>query len=284
MVTPVKYFGSKAKLSIEMLKIIPKHKTYVEVFGGSAALLFAKNPSEHEVYNDLNDNLVTLFRVLRDDDLSKQLYNKLNLTLYSRTDFKSAQDMINNKRYKTDVEHAWATFVSYNQATNGKGPSRKPGWAHGKEFDVNVFYSRVELIDKMHDRLKNVQVECEDWKKVLATYDSEDTFFYMDPPYVMNTRVGGKAYEVEFEYERFEHKQIIAYASDAKGMVFLSGYNNSIYNELLNRGWGKVQYEQQITADVKGNKEDRTEVIWYKPGNLLEEKKSTQLSFFDVQE
>ena len=90
--SPVRWYGGKGNMVKKLLKLIPEHKIYVEVFGGGASLLFAKEPSPIEIYNDIDEGLVNFFRVLRDPEKFGKFYAKAVLTPYSRAEFYYCRD------------------------------------------------------------------------------------------------------------------------------------------------------------------------------------------------
>lgn len=266
MITPIQYVGSKAKLARLLVPMIPRHKSYVEVFGGSGALLFTKSPSRFEVYNDINKHLVTLFRVIRDEDKSRELYTMLVGTMYSREEHDLAARMLFENSYADDVEHAWATFVKYNQSFGGIGLDDKGSWSFGKGHPTGAYWNRVDDIEKMAKRLRTVQIENDTWQEIIKRYDDKETFFYLDPPYLLSEREGGAAYLDEMTTE--QHEELILYLIDLKGKAFLSGYDNTHYDYLLKGDWGKMEFEVKSSMRVDGKMVDRTEVVWHRPKQL----------------
>lgn len=275
MITPIRYVGSKAILARSVVKLFPPHNTYVEVFGGSAAFLFNKKPSNSEIYNDINKDIVTLFRVLQNDDLTIKLQERLNLTMYSREENLKAGAMLEDRTYADDLDHAWATFVKYNQSVNGIGNRKRGTWGYGKTHNTGSYWSRVYAIEKIARRLHNVQIECGDWKIILARYDGPKTLFYLDPPYLPSVRPGGAIYKHEMTPD--DHYTLVMKLLEIKGMAILSGYASSYYDDLIENGWVKIEYKMSASMRVSGGKSPKLETIWCSPGIIAETKKPLTL-------
>src|SRR3990167_451120 len=169
--SPIPWFGGKGKFVNKLLPCIPSHKIYCEVFGGGASLLFAKFPSQNEIYNDIDGRLINFYRILRDPIKFKKLF---------------------------------------------------------------------KLLPQIHKRLIRVSIENDDFRKILWRYDTPNTFFYLDPPYVMNTRKSGG---YKYEMANNDHQELIEILLDIKGKVLLSGYNSNMYIPLEAAGWIRKDYQ-----------------------------------------
>ena len=173
------FYGGKRYIVPHLLKLMPPHKLYVELFGGGAALLFSKPPSPIEVYNDIDSNLVNLFRVLRDDKLFPIFLHKLKWTLYSREEWRRAR-----KSYRfpnNPVERAVRFFITVRQSFSKQGTS----WAYGIEAKnmARAYFKFIKELDYFHQRLENVQIENLDWYDCLKKYNIRDSFFYCLEPH-----------------------------------------------------------------------------------------------------
>lgn len=230
MRSPITYVGGKGRLVSKLLALLPPHRVYVEVFGGAGWLLFAKNPSPVEVYNDINGDLVNLFRVIRDPESFGKFLFKVSLTPYSRQEWRECNDQYKNQ--SDPVERAYMFFVTLRQAFGGKPNG---GWgfsfqsSRGMADMVSRWLSAVEELPSIHARLSRVLVENNDFRKIIKLYDSEETFFYCDPPYVMSTR-RGVFYEHEMTDE--DHEELLDLLLSCKARWMLSGYQNPIYAKL----------------------------------------------------
>lgn len=258
-VPPFPLFGSKQLLTPTLLDLIPPHDVYVEVFSGSAALLFAKRPAALEVWNDLDSGLVTFFRVLRDGRASAELHRLLELTPYSREEWQTCKRTWRDA--ETDVEKARRWFVSLTQ-TFSKTP-HSAGWSYCKQPNgsaVSKFRGYVERIPNCTRRMQLVQVEQRDAVNLITTYDAPNVLFYADPPYVPQTRKSG-GYHHEMTIE--DHERLLATLTSCAGMVLLSGYRSPLYDEAL-AGWRRVDCET-VNWSANKRRDKRTECIWLSP-------------------
>lgn len=269
--SPLVYYGGKYFLSKKILPLIPKHRIYVEVFGGSAALLFSKIPSEIEVYNDINSNVVNFFRVLRDPEKMAKLQFLLSLTPYSREEFYNSKDKL--KICQDDIERAYYFFIVNRMSFSGYNQT----WSYtitksgrGMSEVISRYLSVIDLLPEFCNRLKRVQIDNDDFRKIIKKYDTENTFFYLDPPYLPETRKGG---EYQYEMTKQDHEDLLDLLLNIKGKAILSGYDNELYKQLEIAKWTKLSYQTFLWASsVKNKKRDkRLECLWlnYENQNLF---------------
>lgn len=274
--SPISWYGGKGMMTAKLLPLVPEHRIYVEAFGGGASLLFAKPPSPIEVYNDLNEGLVNFFRVLRDPEKAARLHMLASSTPFSREEYCECRDHWHES--DTDVERAHKWFVAARMAFSGNFGT---GWARainsstrGMSQSVSRWNSAHEILGWAHGRLMRVQVENIDFRKLLPIYDTADTLFYLDPPYVLSTR-RCKAYQ--HEMSDADHRDLIELVLTLKGKVLLSGYESYLYKPLMKSGWRRTSFEVHCNA-VGRNKNagtthegglsdhKRTECVWISPG------------------
>lgn len=258
---PITWFGSKSRLVKHIVRHFPKHRTFVDVFGGSGAILLGKRPSPVEVYNDINRKLAALFRVLSDPGQTKELFHSLEMTPYSRDEFLSCRDSINYT--DNDIELARQMIVIQRQSHGGLGKN----WSYcvdasnsGYSASVRKFHAGIERLPEISKRLRKVQIENIGWREILKRYDRPGTLFYLDPPYVPETRIKG-GYEHEMSID--DHSALTAALLSINGMAVLSGYPNSIYEPLEQAGWKRVEIE--TLAYVSQERSKRTECLWISP-------------------
>jgi DNA adenine methylase len=229
VLTALIYPGGKVKISSWVISFFPRHKIYVEPFGGAAGVLLNKAPSALEVYNDLNSNLVNFFSVLRDKEKSAELIRRLRLTPYAREEYYGFYPMPDGD----DIERARAFVV---RASMGIGirmavSKSAPGFA-GDNYKVRgnarTFVSHVEKMEEIAERFRPVVIEHKDALELIPRYDSPDTLWYLDPPY--NCHYSFK-YSAEVDQEA-----ILDAFQQVRGYVVLSGYENALYADEL-AGW-----------------------------------------------
>jgi len=258
------WVGGKHNSRKFIIPRIPKHKTYVECYFGAGHIFWSKEKSEIEVVNDFNSTIVNFLRVIQDPEKCKLLALRLAYTLYSYSTFVEALDAPTDS-----LDSAWSFFVKQNQGYGGLAGS--PGnW--GRNFGVTCatgsFTSKNLKI--FNARIRDTIIHNSDALELLDKYDSEDTFFYLDPPYVLSTRYGG---DYECECSDLHHAKLSVALSKIKGKVMLSGYDNKYYKDLENIGWRKLSYDTFCFAS--GNKrmsetggakfsgdKKRTENVW----------------------
>lgn len=224
MKPPISYYGGKQNMLVHLLPLIPSHQTYVEPFFGGGALFFAKNPAPLEVINDTNELLINFYRqmVINFDALNLEI----KATMHSRASHFKAGQIIKGRVEATDLQRAWAVYVSINQ---GFANMLGIGWGYEKkphsEGCLKWLNNRNSFIN-YSDRLKQVQIDCQDALKVIKLYDSDSTLFYCDPPYY-NSDCGHYKGYTEADYQ-----QLIDLLLTIKGKFILSSYPNRVINAL----------------------------------------------------
>lgn len=237
MRAPVAWYGGKSHLADWIISYFPEHKLYCEPFGGAGSILFAKMPSSIEVYNDIYGDLVNLMRVIQDRASMEELAHRIEYTLYSYSEFCKAMDILADETKENPIERAWAFYTTQNQGFSGKAKS--PGdWSRAVGTTGNPprrWHTKKVLFDDWCKRLSLVHIDARDAIACIKYWDSEDTFFYLDPPYCHDTRVSSKDYV--HEYTDVQHKELTECILGVKGKVILSGYESNLYDSLLDNGW-----------------------------------------------
>jgi DNA adenine methylase len=230
------YYGSKWNAAPWILSHFPEHKIYVEGFAGSAAILLNKKRSDREILNDKDDEIVNIFRMAR--ERGSELQELLKLTPFARSEFYHSYDPTDDP-----LEQARRTLI---KAFMGIGNSvfRKNGFRISKTSSTCTAKSWVNYADcfeEIIERLRGVLVENMDYVDLLLRYDDHSTLFYLDPPYVRETRKCTQDhYRHDFEDE--EHLRFLESIKALKGMVIVSGYDHVIYDS-LGPSWFKVGKE-----------------------------------------
>ena len=249
------------KKILPIIEEVP-HITYVEPFGGSAAILLNKSPSPVEVYNDLYGDVVNFFRVLRDK--KEVLVEKLRLTPYSREEYVESL----NRDQDTDIERARKFFVTARQVMMGVATTATPGrWsvAHkqsrrGMALVVSRYLSAIEKLPEVIERLRTVIIENDIATNIIRKYDGPETLYYLDPPYPMDTRSGGKGYCYEMTIE--SHAELLDLIVGLQAKVAISSYHNSLYEQKL-KSWTCTTFDVLAnTANGRGTDSKRKEFLW----------------------
>lgn len=226
---PFGYPGGKSRSVYQILPKLPYRRCYVEPFGGSAAILLARQPSPLEVYNDRYAGVVAFYRCLRDAKKLEQLIDWLEHTVHSREDFVWCKETWKNVR--DDVERAgrWYYMSMYSFGSLGRNWGRTTS---GRGSMAGKIRNKLKLFPTIHKRFRNVQVENQDFRAILRDYDSPETVFYLDPPYLDANRGTYKN-----EMSRADHQELMEIIFKLEGFVALSGYANPFYE---NHPWSET--------------------------------------------
>ena len=263
----LRYHGGKFKLAPWIISNFPKHRIYTESFGGAASVLLSKEPCYCEVYNDLDDEIVNLFTIVRTcgEDLKTALYN----TPFSRKEFE-----LSYEETVDDFERARRTVVrSFMGFGSASASGRKTGFRSNSNRSgttpAHDWKNYPNALNFIIERLRGVVIENRDYQKVMLAHDSSETLHYADPPYVLDTRHNGQNTSCyNYEMTNSQHEEMCQFLNSLTGTVVLSGYDNEIYNDILS-GWHKVLRK----AFADGAKE-RVEVLWI---NKIFDKPQTSL-------
>ena len=258
----LRYHGGKFLLAKWIISHFPKHRTYVECFGGGGSVLMQKPRSYAEVYNDKWDTVVNVFEVLRDKEFAAELERRLRLTPYSRTEFNKCGELtIANttdpiEKARLTILRSFAGFGSAStnakHSTGFRANSNRSGTTPAQDW-VNY----PDNIKSFVDRLMGVVIENKDYREVISQHDSSETLFYLDPPYVHATRNmqrGNTDYAFEMTDE--DHREMADVVNAIRGMAVISGYDSELYNEIFSN-WSKVNRKAFADGAV-----ERVECLW----------------------
>jgi len=254
----ITYYGGKQKIANKIIPLIPKHTTYVEPFAGGAAILFMKPVVKdyyyREVINDIDDDIINFYLCYQ--ELSDELISKISNTLYSHSEWKKSKEILQNKENYNSIDQAWAYYINIIQ---GFGNKKNNGWGFcitgGNQVDI--YNRKLEMLKSYVDRIKNIYIESVDAIKCIEKWDSAQTFFYIDPPYIDTHQSYYKNYTKE------KYMLLINTLKEIKGSFILSHYDNEI---IIPDGWEVYKFNTTMTINTN-NKEyekDRVEVLYRK--------------------
>lgn len=264
--SPINWYGGKYYMAKNIIELFPVHKTYVEGFGGAGHILFRKTPSDIEIYNDIHQGLYLLFKILRDENKSEKLIRQIQLTPYSREEFIECKKTWRDETDEIEKVRKFYTAIMQSVGATGDG-----GWSYVKsnsrrgmsqavsKWLRNVDENMVDVIE----RLREIQIENLDIIELIKKYDKDTTLFYLDPPYIKETRKTKEVYEHEMTEE--QHIKLVDTLLEVKGKVVLSGYDHKIYDRLEQNGWEKVligKYAKRSQKSNYGKLEKGTEFVW----------------------
>lgn len=247
-----KYPGSKWRIANWIIQHFPEHHSYLEPFFGSGAVLFTKPRSNIETVNDLNGEIVNLFKWIREDP--EKLAYAVSLTPYAR-------DVYEGAYIKTEDDFAKAVnmLIKMQMGHGFRQTGEKVGWkmdiqGREKAYAATQWSKLPEIIFQAADRLRGVQIENRPALSIIQRFAFPNVLIYADPPYLMKTRCGRKQYSHEMTDD--DHLDLLKALKNHPGPVLLSGYASKMYDEVL-FGWHR---ETIHSADQKAR--PREEVLW----------------------
>ena len=253
------YGGKYVHLDFILPNLPTDAEHFCDVYGGSAAVLINREPAAVETYNDLDSELVNFFAVLRDkpDDLIRQI----GLTPFSRAELANA---CKPAPASPPLERARRFYIRARQTRTGLAQTSSEGrWAHcvltsraGMAGAVSRWLGAVEGLPEIAQRLQRVQIENAPALELIRRYDTPNTLFYLDPPYVHASRGDTSAYVHEMTDD--DHRDLAALLHDIKGRAVLPGYRSRLYAELF-ADWYRVDTDEKLCNSSKGK---RQESLW----------------------
>lgn len=257
MKPPFAYYGGKTTLADAIVALLPEHNHYVEPFAGSLAVLFAKQPSRAETVNDLDGDLMTFWRVLR--DRPEDLDRVCNLTPHSRAEYAQSREELP----EDDLERARRVWVRLTQGRNRTlGRGKSGGWKFAVEAKRDSEFPRrlatfASRMPPCAARLHRVSLENRDALDVIRDYGrNRDTLIYADPPYLGTTRA---ATHYRHELATADgHRELADALHGCQAAVVLSGYAAPLYEELFGE-WSRVTMKGATTMSGDTS---RVELLW----------------------
>jgi len=262
MNAPIRYFGGKGTMYKTILANFPKERDYtcyVEPFSGTYTVgLHAEYIPPVEVFNDLERNVYTLYKVLRDEKEFERFHKMVQLTPFAEDCMEESRERLLRDDL-TDVERAYHFFTANRLRHNGIGGfSVNLVIRRHSSKSVSDYLSAIERLEDLHDRLKHVLVYNRDALEIMDKYDAKECLLYCDPPYEWSTR-GSTRYKVDNDSEW--HRRFVSKCISSKSRILVSGYDCAEYAPLTEAGFRKVSFEvTTIDGNLKPTK--RTECLW----------------------
>lgn len=252
MKTPLTYYGGKQKLCSTILSLIPQHTLYCEPFVGGGAIFFGKEPSETEVLNDTNKELINFYSVVQNRFVD--LDAMIRVTLHSRRLHADASAIYNNPHLFDEIKRAWALWVlamqSFSSMIDGT-------WGYDRSgiTTTKVTSKRGAFTEEFALRLQNVQLECADALYIMQSRDCPEAFFYCDPPYY-NSNCGHYDGYTEADFEA-----LLKALAGLQGRFLLSSYPSDLLAKYARKnGWKTRSVEQRVSVN-KGYGKKKVEVL-----------------------
>lgn len=273
---PLKWHGGKSYLAKWIISLMPPRVAnpnkpapddagwchYVEPYFGGGAVLLAQNPEGvSEVVNDINGELTNFWDVLKSPDFFRLFQKKLQLTPCSQVEFDRSKEP---ECYPAN--RAVAFFVRNRQSRQALGKDfctiARNRTRRGMNELPSAWLSAIEDLPEIHARLQRVVILNADALKVIKQQDGPRTLFYLDPPYLHETRETTKEYG-QHEMTQQDHGNLLATIAKLKGRFLLSGYDNHLYQAFeKEHGWRRAEMKIDNKASSKADKPQKTEVVW----------------------
>ncbi|MEM6719207.1 MAG: DNA adenine methylase [Bacteroidota bacterium] len=252
MKTPISYYGGKITLLHKILPLIPEHTIYTESFFGGGAVFFAKEPAPSAIINDTNNMVINFFEICRTD--FNNLKAKVEATLFSRATYTVAHTIYRMPHLFNKLQQAWAFYI----ATNMGFACKIGSWGfdkYGKRLKT-VRNKKLRFDESIPKRLENTQIENNDACKVITTYDTDNTFHYIDPPYY-NADMGH--YD---SYSKADFIKLLDTLSIIKGKFLLSSYPSDILDEYIKQNdWYTKNIDKPLVASNGAHEKKRKRKI-----------------------
>jgi len=270
---PFGYYGAKHRIASKMIASLPPHNAWAEVFCGSAAVTLAKQPAPIEIINDIDGEIINLFCQLRDHP--DELCRMIALTPYAREEFQNAR---RPGVIVPPIERARRFLIASMMCVNGSvGSPAKSGFSYSqsysrerKEARVSRWYNLPDRLALIVERLRSIRIENRNALDLLEMFKYRPaSLLYLDPPYFVKR---SHQYSYDANDEEF-HKTLLEKCVQSNAMIFISGYDNELYNSILceKNGWESIRIETH-TRGTNGKSSPRTEVVWKNPQYIKTEK------------
>ena len=254
--SPVNRMGGKSLLTSWLCQHVPGHICYVEPFCGAGHLLFGKKLSAVEVLNDSDRHLINFFQVIQEPAPRQALIDRLAFMPYSRSLWNELRSQWKAGNIPGDDVELAAQWFYLNRTCFG-GDQKRGGFAVPSTTGRNPaqsYFNAIDGFEGIAGRLRGVTIECLDYQECIRRYDSEDTLFYCDPPYLNAEGYYGKG---NFNHE--DHHALARLLNGAKGKAMVSHYANRLYDDLY-KGWHRYEYSS-FKGSHKSEGEEKPKTI-----------------------
>lgn len=265
MKSAIPYHGGKYYCTSKIIPLIQKHKIWVDACFGGGSITFEKQKEKGiiEIANDKDLHLTNFWTVLADPVLFSQFKRIVSATPVSSRVYDKSVEYL--KTGSDLVQGAVAYYVVARQSMAGRQLGFRPLTVSrtrgGVSAEANAWWNAIDRLNEIHERIKDIVIINEDILKVIAKYDSPDTLFYVDPPYLPETRISPQVYKYEMTYQ--DHADLLLVLSCISGKFLLSGYESDLYQtaEKLYM-WNKTVITTPNHASGKSKKDIKRECVW----------------------
>lgn len=267
--SPNVFYGGKYRSAQHIVPLFADHTTYVEPFAGGLNVLWYKTPSPVEIVGDLNPHLINFYQMLQTQP--DRFLQRVRGIPYCRDSYDAAVEGLKaGDAFERAVGYYITGRMSYSGWRKSYRPDRsgKPGLS--KQSDISnaaIYAGSVAQLPRIIERLSKCRIYCRDACELIRRYDAEETLLYCDPPYLHETRSPGTTDGVYHkDMTDSEHEELLEVLLACRGAVYLSGYDNDLYNRILS-GWRRTSWNTKTTCatpcGAKKRKGARTEILWW---------------------
>ena len=245
------YPGAKWGMANQIVSMMPHHRSYLEPFFGSGAVLFNKPPSAIETVNDIDGDIVNFFKVLK--ERASDLAEAIALTPYARDVFDDAHENRGTDSFDRAYRFAIRSRMGHGFKTYQKTGFKVDVYSRERSYCVDSWNKMPYMLAQAALRFKQVQIENRPALDLIRKFNHDNVLIYADPPYLMSTR---NCTQYNHEMDEQDHVELLAALKQHKGSVILSGYPSEMYDREL-AGWSRIARKSYNQAHAQ-----RTEVLW----------------------
>lgn len=260
---PVKTHGGKYYLTDFIISNFPenyKELTYCEPMCAGASVFLNKEPAVQEIINDIDRGIICVFKALRDEP--KEFIDRIKKIKYTEKAFKTALDKTSGE-FDDYIDQAVNEYMLRRMSRGGM--KKAFAWSDrlrgGQPGDVNAWETMINELPQIVERVKSAIILNQPVFDVVKIWDEEDTLFYLDPPYLHETRSDGATSVYEHEMTVEDHIALLGFAKNARGKIIISGYSSPLYNRTL-KEWNQKKKTMANHSGQSKVKEKRVEMIW----------------------
>lgn len=251
---PFGWPGGKSRSVDNIIPHLPHTDRYVEPFGGSGVILLNKMPVKNECFNDKYSGITNFYMCMQDPKKLKELEDLINASIHSRQYWDYCKEFWDTgdpvlRAFK------WYYMVQYSFGKMGRNFGRSTGRYNA---DSGKIIRATRIFEEVHRRIKHVTIENQDYAKIIRAYDSSDTVFYCDPPYM------GTDNNACYTLGGIDHEEFLDLVFKSKGYFAISSYRNDLYESYpwdKSDSWGS---KQTISGSVKQDYTKTEEWLWIK--------------------
>lgn len=269
--SPLKYPGGKSYLATKIVKLFPPHLHRVEPYFGGGSVTLASDPEGvSEVVNDVNGDLMNFWEVLQGEENFSRFVRLCQATPFSEGQWQGEGHFMEHfSHLQYPVEHAHSFFIRARQSLAGRMDSftgiTRTRVRRGMNAEVSAWLTAVEGLPAVHARLKRALILNRPALEVIRSEDTKDTLFYIDPPYMHETRKSTTEYGPN-EMSEWDHQQLLETLAETavfKGKFLLSGYRSKLYDEFADFcGWHRTDFDIANHAAGGDTKQRMIESVW----------------------